>query len=96
MADGGGDGRKVMEMASVAEAIGWQADHAERAGAPCNARLIRGLVALLDGETAVGRRMADWPGLTLEDAMPLRIAGGFHWLFLTGAARNWARCIRGA
>ncbi|QZH76473.1 MAG: DUF2332 domain-containing protein [Erythrobacter sp.] len=75
-----------MEIASVAEAIAWQADHAERAGAPCNARLIRGLLTLLDGETVTGRRMAAWQGLTLEDAMPLRVAGGFHWLFLTGEA----------
>src|SRR3569623_1873112 len=28
----------------------------------------------------------DWPGLKLQDAMPLRIAGGLHHLFLTGDA----------
>src|SRR3546814_2795867 len=29
--------------------------------------------------------MADWPGLTLKDAMPLRLAGGLHHLLLSGA-----------
>jgi hypothetical protein len=30
--------------------------------------------------------MAAWPGRVLEDALPLRIAGGLHHLFLTGEA----------
>lgn len=77
-------GEKVMEITSVAEAIAWQADHAERAGAPCNARLIRALLRVLETDTATGRRIANWRGLTLEDAMPLRVAGAFHWLYLTG------------
>lgn len=81
MADGG----KVMEIASVPEAIAWQADHAERAGAPSTARGIRALLAVLDTDTAVARAMANWRGLSLEDAMPLRVAGGFHWLYLSGA-----------
>ena len=74
----------VMETKSVAEAIAWQADHAEANGAPGTARLVRGLLALLDTDTATGRRMANWHGLSLEDAMPLRVAAGFHWLYLTG------------
>ena len=74
----------VMEMTSVAEAIAWQADHCEANGAPGTARLVRGLLTLLDSDTATGRRMANWHGLTLEDALPLRVAAGFHYLFLTG------------
>ncbi len=75
---------KVMEIASVPEAIAWQAEHLERAGAPNNARLVRALLAVLETDTATGRRMANWQGLTLEDAMPLRVAGGFHALYLSG------------
>ena len=78
-------GRAVMEMTSVADAIEWQARHAEEGGAPGTAKVIRALLALLDGETAVGRRIANWQGLSLKDAMPLRIAGGLHNLVLRGA-----------
>jgi len=74
----------VMTIKSVEEAIAWQADHAENAGAPCTARIVRALLRVLETDTATGRRMASWHGLTLEDAMPLRVAGGFHALYLAG------------
>ena len=66
----------VMEIADVAEAIEWQARHSEKAGAPCTARVIRAEQAILETDTATGRRMANWQGLSLADAMPLRVAGG--------------------
>jgi len=78
--------KAVMAITDVAEGIRWQADHAERAGAPCTARVVRGTLALLGGGTATGRRMANWQGRVLEDALPLRIAGGLHHLFLKGEA----------
>ncbi|RDC60459.1 Aminoacyl-tRNA hydrolase [Alteripontixanthobacter maritimus] len=78
----------VMHMASVPEAIEWQARHAENGGAPGTARVIRALLPVLDSETAVGRRMTNWQGLTLEDAMPLRIHGGLHNLLVTGEDRR--------
>jgi len=77
-------GTAVMDVVDVREAIEWQARHAEEAGAPCTARVIRAELAILDGDTATGRRMATWQGLALADAMPLRIAGGLHWLCLSG------------
>lgn len=79
MADGA-----AMEIVAVDHAIEWQARHAEEAGAPNTGRVIRALLAVLDGETATGRRIANWQGLSLRDAMPLRIAGGLHNLVLTG------------
>lgn len=85
----------VMEIASVPEAIEWQAQHMERAGADKNARIIRALLAVLETETATGRRMAAWQGLTLEDAMPLRVAGGFHYLLLTGEEERLGDVYRG-
>lgn len=75
----------VMDIKSLPDAIEWQARHAEEGGAPGTARVIRGLLAVLDTDTATGRRMAGWQGLTLKDAMPLRINGGLHNLVLTGA-----------
>jgi hypothetical protein len=77
-----------MDIADVREAIEWQADHAAAAAAPCTARVIRAELAMLDGDTATGRRMANWQGLSLADAMPLRAAGGLHWLLLTGEDRR--------
>ena len=75
----------IMEMASVMRSLEWQATHAEENNAPNTARVIRGFIPLLDSELMIGEKMKNWPGLSLEDAMPLRLAGGFHNLCLTGA-----------
>jgi hypothetical protein len=80
--------KPVMEIADVREAIEWQADHAAKADAPCTARVIRGELAMLETDSATGRRMAHWHGLSLADAMPLRVAGGLHWLHLSGEDRR--------
>ena len=74
----------IMEIEEAAKAIEWQADHATNNGAPCTGRVVRAQLRLLDGETEVGRRIAAWPGKPLEDALPLRLAGGHHNLVLTG------------
>jgi hypothetical protein len=74
-----------METAEVARAIAWQADHAANNGAPCTGRVVRAQLALLRSDTAVGQRLALWPGKPLEDALPLRLGGGFHHLVLSGA-----------
>jgi len=78
------DSGAIMEMKDVLRALEWQADHAFQNSAPCTARVIRGFIALLGSDLGVGERMRNWPGLSLEDAMPLRLAGGFHNLLLTG------------
>ncbi len=78
----------IMNIVDVGEAIEWQATHAEEAGAPNTARVVRALLPVLDTDTAVGRRMASWEGLSLEDAMPLRINGGLHNLLLTDTDRR--------
>ena len=84
MATSGRDNH-LMDTSNLAEAIAWQADHAEQSGAPCTARVIRALLPMMAGDTATGRRIANWQGAALADAMPLRIAGGFHYLALSGA-----------
>jgi hypothetical protein len=85
----------VMEITDVAETIEWQARHCEKAGAPCTARIVRAELAILETDTATGQRMANWPGLSLADAMPLRIAGGLHWLYLAGAEARLAPVYSG-
>lgn len=73
-----------MGLEDFTAALEWQARHAEENGAPATARVIRALAGVRASDTATGRRIAGWQGLTLKDAMPLRIAGGFHHLLLTG------------
>lgn len=75
----------IMDIVDVRQAIEWQASHAEKADAPITGRIVRAELALIDTPTQLARRMREWPGLSLEDAMPLRVAGGLHWLHLSGA-----------
>lgn len=85
-----------METTDPAEGIAWQADHALRNNAPFTARVIAAMLPLLAGSTAVGRRMAGWQGRVLEAAMPLRLAGGLHWLHLSGADARLGPVYSGA
>jgi len=86
----------VMGITDIAEAIAWQAEHAEQAGAPITGRVVRAQLAILRGSSTLGARMAGWPGLSLEDAMPLRVAGGLHFLHLSGAEPELAGVYSGA
>jgi len=70
----------------IISGIAFQAEHAEQNGAPATARLCRAQIALMHGDSACGRRIAEWPGNALADAMPLRFSGGLHHLFRKGKA----------
>jgi hypothetical protein len=85
----------LMDDARVENGIRWQAEHCRRNGAPVTARIIDAQVPLMASDTAVGRCIANWPGLPLEDAMPLRLAGGFHHLLLTGEDARLVPVYRG-
>lgn len=78
-------GAGVMDDRRIAEGIKVQAEHCRRNNAPVTAHIVEAQLALMHGPTLCGHRIARWPGLPLEDAMPLRLAGGFHHLHLTGA-----------
>ena len=78
-------GRGVMDNARVAEGIMVQAEHCRHNDAPVTARIVEAQLTLMQGNTQCGKRIANWPGLPLEDALPLRLAGGLHHLHLTGA-----------
>lgn len=77
-------GTEIMLIEEFEAAINWQARHAAENGAECTARVIRSLPKVRESDTLLGRRMANWAGLTLKDAMPLRVTGGLHHLALTG------------
>jgi len=76
----------AMAITDVREAIRWQFEHTTRAFAPCTARVILAELAIMQTDTETGRRIAAWPRPSLVDALPLRMAGALHHLFLTGDA----------
>ena len=73
-----------MEIPSVAQALEWHAAHCERSDAPITARIIRSLVAVMHSDTATGRRLSNWQGQAIEDALALRVTAGIHALHLSG------------
>ncbi|MEP3049950.1 MAG: DUF2332 domain-containing protein [Erythrobacter sp.] len=85
----------IMGMENFANALDWQATHAAEAGAPRTARIVRALEKVAAGNSATAEKMTNWEGLTLKDAMPLRIAGGLHHLVLSGKDDRLAPVYRG-
>lgn len=67
------------------EAFEAQAMYCDANDAPITAALSRALGGALDRGTATGARVLDWPGKPIEDALPLRLAGGVHALWRGGA-----------
>lgn len=85
----------ILDDGRIALGINLQAEHCRHNDAPVTARIVQAQVALMDSDTACGGRIRDWQGLPLEDALPLRLAGGFHHLLLTGADRRLEPVYRG-
>lgn len=77
-----------MTDATVRQAFAQQAAICTRAGAPFTGRVCGLIGERLDRKTALGRRVLDWPGVPSHegDALPLRLAGGFHALARSGRA----------
>ncbi len=84
-----------MALTDVRTGIIAQVEHCRHHGAPITARICLSLLALLDGGTHCGARLRGWPGRVLEDALPLRLAGGLHWLHLAGREDRLEPVYRG-
>ncbi len=84
-----------MDSRSPVDAINWSAEHCFRNDALVTGRVQLAMLPLLQTATQVGQRMANWPGLTAEDVLPLRLAGGLHNLHLTGAETRLAPIYSG-
>lgn len=69
-----------MSEAQVRAAFRAQARICAGLGSPFTARVCDLIAERLDGSTAVGRRVLDWPGdpQPQADALPLRLAGALH------------------
>lgn len=80
------------------EAMAFQAAFCDNSGAPITARACRALAAGLDRTSVTGRRVIDWPGDYIRDALPLRLVAPYHALFRKGqiAAFDAPEAIRAA
>ena len=68
----------------VREAFANQIEYCHSNGAPVTARIIEAIIGAVDEGSELGRRILGWDGDPLSDALPLRVAGGFHALHLAG------------
>lgn len=66
-------------------------------GAPQTARIVAAIAAALAGpdDNALLRRLRNWQGAPLADALPLRVAGGLHALHLDGGEPALGTIYRG-
>lgn len=82
---------------AVTTAFANQVAYCVNAGAPITARVVAGIAAALETEAsnALIDRIRDWPGAPLADALPLRMAGGLHALYPSGAEPALAPIYRG-
>lgn len=69
---------------SIRDAFHLQAKYCAAAGSPLTAEIVGALGDILDHSTRTGRRILDWTGDPIVDALPLRIAGGLNALARSG------------
>lgn len=69
---------------TVRAAFRTQAEWCRRLDAPFTADVCDALASGLDRTTAVGRRVLDWPGEPVTDALALRLTGGLNALVRSG------------
>lgn len=85
-------------MGSEAEnraAFAVQAGYCAAMAAPVTARVCTALGEALDRSSETGRRVFDWPGEPVADAVVLRLVGGLHALHRAGADAALSRVFDG-
>ena len=85
-------------MASEAEnreSFHIQAGYCAAMDAPITTRIVTALADALDRESATGRRVLDWAGEPVADAMVLRLTGGLHALHRAGINPALSRVFSG-
>ncbi|WBH17946.1 DUF2332 domain-containing protein [Sphingomonas radiodurans] len=73
-----------------------QAGYCSAMAAPITARVATALADALDRSTQTGRRVLDWPGEPVADAIVLRLIGGLHALHRSGDDPEVSRVFSGA
>lgn len=72
-----------------------QAGYCGAMDAPITARIVTALADALARDSEIGRRVLDWPGEPVADAMVLRLVGGLHALHRAGADPALSRLFDG-
>ncbi|UVO50973.1 DUF2332 domain-containing protein [Sphingomonas sp. SUN019] len=72
-----------------------QAGYCTAMAAPVTARIATVLADALDRTSETGRRVLDWPGEPVADALVLRLIGGFHALHRRGVDPALSRVFTG-
>lgn len=82
---------------AVRTAFANQVAYCENNGAPITARIVAAIWAAIDAglDNALARRIVEWQGPPLADALPLRVAGGIHALHLSGTEPALSPIYRG-
>ena len=70
-----------------------QAEWCRTLGSELTARVLEALMACLDGSTATGQLVCEWPGEAgpMKDVVPLRLTGALHSMVVSGQAAGLAR-----
>ena len=85
----------ILDVEDIIEGMRTQAEHCRRNDAHITASIVTAQIALIGGDTLCGRTIAEWSGKPLEDAMPLRLTGGLHYLHLSGKEPRLADIYQG-
>lgn len=72
-----------------------QAGYCAAMDAPITTRIVTALADALDRDSKTGRRVLDWPGEPVADAMVLRLTGGLHALHRAGVDPALSRVFLG-
>ncbi|MEP2103535.1 MAG: DUF2332 domain-containing protein [Parasphingorhabdus sp.] len=79
----------------IQDAFTNQIEYCRSNGAPITGRIVEAILGALDENTILGRRVLGWEGNPLADALPLRVAGGFHALHLAGTHERLSAIYNG-
>ncbi|WP_109356435.1 DUF2332 domain-containing protein [Sphingorhabdus sp. EL138] len=80
----------------IQDAFTNQIEYCRSNGAPITGRMVEAIIGALDESTELGRQVLGWEGNPLADALPLRVAGGFHALHLAGQHGQLSAIYEGA
>lgn len=78
------------------QAFRFQGAYCRNNGAPITGRICFGLAEALGEDTATGRRVLAWAQPPIPDALPLRLVGGVHALYLAGEVPGLDRLFDGS
>jgi len=78
------------------EAFRVQAGYCTAMAAPITARIATALAEAIDRTSSTGRRVLDWAGEPVADALVLRLIGGLHALHRAGVDTELSRVFSGA